>query len=182
MTIEHSEDTAHVGVTGPAEPPTLESSPGSADSVVDAAARADAGSGVLEGVQGTHDSTPPLSRKLAPPPKPKRDSGAASAPPGASASGRPAEGPDLTASASALKAPLAPTISFSASGEPTLDSPAMAAAELAPTAAGGAIAPLSQPPPMRRRSPTARRKRPRNPLPASGHSTPQPAAPAPYKE
>src|SRR6187551_3940971 len=98
MTIENSEDTALVGVTDPAESPGLEPSSSSSDS---AAPRSDAvSSGVIEAAQvvtGTHDSAPPLSRKLAPPPKPKRDSGAASAPP----SRPPGEGPDLLASASA---------------------------------------------------------------------------------
>ncbi|HKO52418.1 MAG TPA: methyltransferase domain-containing protein [Polyangiaceae bacterium] len=156
MTIENSEDTAQVGVTDPAEPQAHEPSSGSA-SVPDATAPAGAASAVLEFSLGTgaHDSTPPLSRKLAPPPKPKRDSGAASAPPSGSASARPpapGEAPDLSASANALKAPIAPTISFSADGAPTLDSPALVASEPSAASAPNAVAPLSQPPPMRRRS------------------------------
>ncbi|HEY0464235.1 MAG TPA: hypothetical protein VGC79_08505 [Polyangiaceae bacterium] len=149
MTIENSEDTAHVGVTDPAEPRAPEASSAAAEPVADAPARSDAPSALIETVQlpsGTHDSTPPMSRKLAPPPKPKRDSGAASAPP----SGRPPDGPDLLASANALKAPIAPTISFSGQGIPTLESPPSASAE--PAAAPASVAPLSQPPPMRRRS------------------------------
>src|SRR4051812_11444374 len=120
MTIENSEDTAQLGVTNPAEPPALEHATGStssSESASEGVARAEAPSGVTETppLGGAHDSAPPMSRKLAPPPKPKRDSGAASAPP----SGRPpGEGPDLLASSSALKAPIAPTISFTAGGEP----------------------------------------------------------------
>src|SRR6478609_1349057 len=117
MTIENSEEAAPSGVTDPAEKPVLEPSSGSTDSVQESAARVDPPSGVIETAPatGSHDSSPPFSRKLAPPPKPKRDSGAASAPPSA----RPGEGPDLVASASALKAPIAPTISFA--GAPTLE-------------------------------------------------------------
>ena len=150
MTIENSEDTAHVGVTGPVEPSALEHPSGLAESSPEGTPTADPASGVIESGQavGTHDSSPPVSRKLAPPPKPKRDSGAASAPP----SGRPpGEGPDLLASASALKAPIAPTISFSADGEPTLDSPPLPAVEALPEVAPTAAAPLSQPPPIPRR-------------------------------
>jgi SAM-dependent methyltransferase len=151
MTIENSEDTAHVGVTDPAEPLALEPPSGAAASVHDSAApRADAPSSLIDTAPatGAHDSSPPLSRKLAPPPKPKRESGAASAPPSLA----PGEGPDLLASSNALKAPIAPTISFSAAGEPTLDSPAFAPPASGPPAAPAAVAPLSQPPPIRRRS------------------------------
>ncbi len=160
MTIENSDDTAHVGVTDPAAPVALERSSSSAGSVHGSASRADVASGAIEtaaaSATATHDSTPPLSRRLAPPPKPKRDSGAASAPPTppptAPASGRPAaEGPDLAASANALKAPIAPSISFSADGKPTLDSPALTPSEPSLVAANS-VAPLSQPPPLRRRS------------------------------
>jgi len=150
MTIENSEDTAHVGVAGPVEPSALEHPSGLAESAPDGTPPADPASGVIESAQaaGTHDSSPPMSRKLAPPPKPKRDSGAASAPP----SGRPpGEGPDLLSSASALKAPLAPTISFSADGEPTLVGPALPAVEALPEIAPTGAAPLSQPPPIPRR-------------------------------
>src|SRR6478735_1255972 len=150
MTIENSEETAQLGVIDPAEKPGLEPSSSSTDSVQDAAPRVESPSGVIETAPaaGTHDSSPPFSRKLAPPPKPKRESGAASAPPSA----RPGEGPDLTASANALKAPIAPTISFSPEGVPTLDGPPPASAEATAEVAAAPVAPLSQPPPMRRRS------------------------------
>jgi len=148
MTIENSEETAQLGVTDPAEKPGLEPSSSSTDSVQDAAPRVEPPSGVIEAapVAGTHDSSPPFSRKLAPPPKPKRDSGAASAPPSA----RPGEGPDLVAAASALKAPIPPTISFAS--VPTLENPPGVVTETSPEIAPPPIAPLSQPPPMRRRS------------------------------
>ena len=148
MTIENSEETAQLGVIDPAEKPGLEPSSSSTDSVQDAAPRVESPSGVIETAPaaGTHDSSPPFSRKLAPPPKPKRESGAASAPPSA----RPGEGPDLVASASALKAPIAPTISFA--GAPTLESPPAVTSESSPEIVPPPIAPLSQPPPMRRRS------------------------------
>src|SRR6187402_2387444 len=113
MTIENTEDTTQVGVSDPADPQALEPTAGSADSVQGSAPRADTESAPIERASspGTLDSVPPHSpRKLAPPPKPKRDSGAASAPP----SRPPGEGPDLLASASALKPPIAPSISFSA--------------------------------------------------------------------
>jgi len=173
MTIENSEDTAHVGVTDPAEPPALDRASSSSGPSADGAVRAEPSSSGMEAapVAGGHDSAPPLSRKLAPPPKPKRDSGAASAPPpgSASPSGRPlGESPDLLASASALKAPIAPTISFSLDGEPSLANPMQAPAEAAPEPAPGPVAPLSQPPPMRRRS---------NPsIPDVGALSPRPAS------
>src|SRR6478609_420693 len=136
MTIENSEETAHLGVPDAAEKPAPEPSSGATDSAQEGAARVEPPSGVIESVPpvSAHDSSPPFARKLAPPPKPKRDSGAASVPP----SVRPGEGPDLAASASALKAPIAPTISF-AGAAPTSNEPPVDAA------------PLSQPPPMRRR-------------------------------
>src|SRR6478736_3875795 len=142
MTIENSEETAHLGVPDAAEKPALEPSSSATDSSQEAAARAEPPSGVIESAPpiSAHDSSPPFARKLAPPPKPKRDSGAASVPP----SVRPGEGPDLAASAGALKAPIAPTISFSGAG-PTLNEPPVAAVDAA------SIAPLSQPPPVRRR-------------------------------
>ena len=148
MTIENTEDTTQVGVTDPAEPQALEPVAGSGDSVQGSAARADAVSAAIESVPppGTHDSTPPHSRKLAPPPKPKRDSGAASAPP----SRPPGEGPDLLASANALKPPIAPTISFSASAEVALDHDAWP--DPGSDDAPAAVPPINQPPPMRRRS------------------------------
>src|SRR6478609_5752082 len=150
MTIENSEETAQPAVIDPAEKPGLEPASSSTDSVQDAAPRVESPSGVIETAPaaGTYDSTPPFARKLAPPPKPKRESGAASAPPSA----RPGEGPDLTASANALKAPIAPTISFSPEGVPTLDGPPPASAEATAEVAAAPVAPLSQPPPMRRRS------------------------------
>ncbi len=155
MTIENSEDTAHKSVPDAAEAPVIESASSLSEPARDGAPPTELDSRArLEVARNlsSHDSAPPLSRKLAPPPKPKRDSGMASSlPPGAAAEGS----PDLlTSSASALRAPLPPTISFSADDtakmqvlpEPptsvpplTLDAPVVAA-------------PLSQPPPMRRRS------------------------------
>ncbi|HET7541835.1 MAG TPA: methyltransferase domain-containing protein [Polyangiaceae bacterium] len=138
MTIENSEETANSGVPDPAAAtPGLEPSSGSTESAQERAPRSDSASPIEAArTSGAQDSTPPLGRKLAPPPKPKRDSGAASAPPSA----RPAEGPELQASPGALKAPTAPNITFTGDGVPTL------------AEAPAAVAPLSQPPPLRRRS------------------------------
>src|SRR5258708_24231525 len=114
MTIENSDDTAQVSVNGSAEQPVAERSSGSSEATQDIAARADAlSSTVIETARSNaaHDSTPPLSRKLAPPPKPKREPGTASSPPSA----RPAdEVPDMLGFSSALKAPIAAKISYSA--------------------------------------------------------------------
>ena len=148
MTIENSEDTAQVGVIDPAEKSELERPSDLAESA-DATVRIEAvASAAIDTtrVATTHDSGPPMSRKLAPPPKPKRDSNMASKPP--SAPPLRGDAPDLLASSSALKAPIAPTISYSADGTPTLDS-AGVAPEVA--VASGATAPLSQPPPIPKR-------------------------------
>ncbi|MES1175238.1 MAG: methyltransferase domain-containing protein [Myxococcales bacterium] len=156
MTIENSEDTAHESVPDPAEAQGIEAASGSSKHVHDGAALVEsATSAVIEvarNLSSTHDSAPPLSRKLAPPPKPKRDSGAASSPP----PGVGAESADLLASgANALKAPIPPTISYSADdtakmpAAPALPEPPAFAAPAA--GAAGASAPLSQPPPIPRR-------------------------------
>lgn len=106
MSIEPSDDTAPTGHNDSTEPSLAERSPAAPDDAAVANA--------LEGVRSTHDSAPPLSRKLAPPPKPKRDSGHVSSPPSARAAG---EGSDLlSASSSALRAPGTPVISYSGDG------------------------------------------------------------------
>src|SRR5450631_3780656 len=99
MTIENLEDAAHVGVTDPADQPgperasALAGSPSDPDIPIDVdppMLRADLPEQpVIEPPtsDGVSDSMPPMSRKLAPPPKPRRDSGAASRPPLAGPSG-----------------------------------------------------------------------------------------------
>jgi SAM-dependent methyltransferase len=121
MTIENSEDTAQVGVTDPAEQPGAERASALASSPSDADIPIDVDPPVLgpalpdppvidaPSSDGASDSVPPMSRKLAPPPKPRRDSGAASRPPAAGPEG---DVPDQL-TASALKAPIAPNISYS---------------------------------------------------------------------
>ena len=149
MTIENSEDTAQVGAIDPAAEPVLEPPSDLAESARDGSAPADAASAaVIDTAQLTlHDSTPPLSRKLAPPPKPKRESGMASSPPSARPAG---EVPDLLASSSALKAPIAPTISYAGDGAAKAE-PVPEVPEPPVLVASGAAAPLSQPPPIPRR-------------------------------
>jgi SAM-dependent methyltransferase len=100
--------------------------------------------------QAASDSMPPMSRKLAPPPKPARTSGVASRPPSARP---PAEmpAPDPLAS-NALKAPIAPSISYSSFPavlplETDLASEPLAAAPVAP----GSVPPQGSRPPIPRR-------------------------------
>ncbi len=95
------------------------------------------------------DSSPPLSRKLAPPPKPRRDSGVASRPPPAGPSG---ELSDPLASSGALKAPLTPSISYSGLADVT---PAGSSGVADPPSSPlPALVPTSAPPmPPRRASP-----------------------------
>ena len=155
MTIENSEETAQIGVADAAQQPASDGSPvsSSAESRGDGAEAAVAPSvppaSTLDGAQvlTAHDSVPPMSRKLAPPPKPKRDSGMASSPPAART---PGDGPDLLASSSALKAPIAPTISYSGpsveAGDAELKGAAPEAPEPPSMPASGVSAPLSQPP------------------------------------
>jgi SAM-dependent methyltransferase len=155
MTIENSEETAQIGVADAAQRPASDGSPvsTSAESRGDGAEAAVAPSvppaPTLDGAQvlTAHASVPPMSRKLAPPPKPKRDSGMASSPPPARA---PGEGPDLLASSSALKAPIAPTISYSGPSVEAGDAEPKARAPEAPEPPSmppsGVSAPLSQPP------------------------------------
>ena len=156
MTIENSEDTAQVSVLDPAAEPVIEPASSSTEPVADGAAKADPTSSVKIEVArnlNTHDSAPPMSRKLAPPPKPKRDSGMASSMPPAQP-GEPTS-PDLLASSNALKAPIAPSISYSADDTAKIQ---VSAALPEPPAALPVLdpaptpAPLSQPPPIRRRS------------------------------
>ncbi|HEX7450873.1 MAG TPA: methyltransferase domain-containing protein [Polyangiaceae bacterium] len=158
MTIENSEDAAHVGVTDPADQPgperasALAGSPSDPDIPIDVdppVLRAD----LLEPAviepptsDAVSDSMPPMSRKLAPPPKPRRDSGAASRPPLAGPSG------EEQLLASALKAPIAPSISYSAPAAAT--PPVVDAAETVievPTTTPGSVPPLGAPPPIPRR-------------------------------
>ena len=152
MTIENSEDTAQVSVPDPAEVPVIEVASGSTEPTHDGAASSDPTSSArLEVARNlsTHDSAPPLSRKLAPPPKPKRDSGMASSMPPAQAA---EAGPDLLASSSALKAPIAPTISYSADDTAKMQVSAVLPEPPLPTLeASAVVAPLSQPPPIPRR-------------------------------
>jgi hypothetical protein len=85
-----------------------------------------------------------LSRKLAPPPKPKRDSNmASSAPPELNA-----DSPDLLSS-SALKAPLPPSISYSADDTAKMQASSAVAEPL--ELGADASTSLSQPPPIPRR-------------------------------
>ncbi len=93
------------------------------------------------------DSSPPLSRRLAPPPKPRRESGVASRPPPAGPAG---ELGDPLAFSSALKSPLTPNISYSGLADvaPTsraaIDAPSSTLAN--PTSASSSSPPL---PPLR---------------------------------
>ena len=152
MTIENSEDTAQVGVSDPAESPVAQPAPGSTEPNA-AFPATEASSAVIEAPRlgATHDSGPPMSRKLAPPPKPKRDSNMASSPPSARPPGE--SGPDLLASSSALKAPLAPTISFSTEpvGVPPELTDVPEPPAIAASGTSNAPGPLSQPPPIPRR-------------------------------
>ncbi|MEO6601312.1 MAG: methyltransferase domain-containing protein [Polyangiaceae bacterium] len=148
MTIENSEDTAQVSVPDPApaqgiEPASTESSP--PEPVREGPAHAETASSPAIEVgrnSSAHDSAPPQSRKLAPPPKPKRDSGMASSP----ASGMPGEGSDPLTSSISLKAPNAPTFAHSAD-----DTAKMQAFGVRSSSSSFAPpAPLSQPPPISR--------------------------------
>ncbi len=155
MTIENSDEAAQVGVTDPAEQPGVERASALAGSASDpdipieveppVVGRPPIEPPVIEALasDGASDSMPPMSRKLAPPPKPRRDSGAASRPPVA---GPGADVPDpLTASA--LKAPIAPSISYSSLAAVT--PPADAAVDA--VVALPATTPGSVPPPIPRR-------------------------------
>ncbi|MEO8903409.1 MAG: methyltransferase domain-containing protein [Polyangiaceae bacterium] len=116
MTIENSEDTAHLGVTDPAEP-VAERASALAESEdvefpIDDAPPEASSPAVIEALPtpAMSDSMPPISRKLAPPPKPRRDSSAVSHPPSGQPPNEMAIVDALTASA--LKAPTAPNISL----------------------------------------------------------------------
>ncbi|HEY5376833.1 MAG TPA: hypothetical protein VIK01_24290, partial [Polyangiaceae bacterium] len=198
MTIENSEDAAHVGVTDPADQPGPERASALAGSPSDPEIPIDVDPPVLRAdlpeppviepptSDGASDSMPPMARKLAPPPKPRRDSGAASRPPLAGPSG------EEQLLASALKAPIAPSISYSALAAVT--PPVVDAAETVievPTTTPGSVPPLGAPPPIPRRksnpaiadaSESATRS-PSDPAPAAAGTSAQPkpvaAAPRP---
>lgn len=102
---------------------------------------------VLEVPSGeASDSTPPVSRKLAPPPKPKRDSAGASRPP----SHRPPGDASDPLASSALKAPLAPSISYA--GFPALSAPVgESTSDAVLPSAPASVPPVGAPPPITRR-------------------------------
>jgi len=155
MTIENSEDTAPVDGSVPAAEPPVRHPSFPPVPVVETARESAAqpaepatSVGVLEvALPVQSDSAPPLSRRLAPPPKPKRDSGMASSIPSPRP---PGEAPDLASSSSALKAPIAPTISY-APGAATPTNTPLEPAGSQVASAGPAVPPLSQPPPIPRR-------------------------------
>jgi SAM-dependent methyltransferase len=173
MTIENSDDTARVSASDPAEPVAAELS-----SVRATAAAEDVDLSGLDAepapapdvpptldvlptieipeASTTHDSVAPGSRKLAPPPKPRRDSGPTSGPPSVRPPGD--AGLDSALASSALKAPIAPTISYSADGTSDEASPSAEVAETevksetpALPPVPGSVPPLSSPPPIPRR-------------------------------
>jgi SAM-dependent methyltransferase len=180
MTIENSDDTVRSSAIDSAdvavaeEPSSVRASAAAED--VDLSALS--AEPVLEPSEAVpaHDSIAPTSRKLAPPPKPRRDSGHASRPP----SGRPPSdaGLDSALASSALKAPIAPTISYSADdaqrdAAATTESASVEGASdvpaLPPVPGSGSAPPLSAPPPIpRRRS---------NPSFAAAESDEAPATP-----
>ncbi|MEP7049810.1 MAG: methyltransferase domain-containing protein [Pseudomonadota bacterium] len=119
MTIENSEDATQSGVKDPAEP-VAERASARAVSEVDIDIPIDDGPPeplsppVTEPppVAPSSDSPPSMSRKLAPPPKPRRDSGAVSRPPSARP---PDEMPRVDPfTDGALKAPATPNVAFTA--------------------------------------------------------------------
>jgi SAM-dependent methyltransferase len=157
MTIENS-DAAQLGVTDPAEQPGAERTSALAGSASDPDIPIEVeppvlGRPVIEppvievpASDGVSDSMPPMSRKLAPPPKPRRDSGAASRPPGPGG-----DVPDQL-TPSALKAPIAPNISYATPAAVT--SPAADAVETVlavPTTTPSSVPPQGSPPPIPRR-------------------------------
>ena len=169
MTIDNSDETARVSAGDAVDPPVAELSSVRATalqedvdlSALDAPPVLD----VLE-ASTKHDSVAPMSRKLAPPPKPRRDSGSTSGPPTGPPSVRPPSdaGIDSALASSALKAPIAPTISYSAEHAGKDDASADGAStDGASTDADrtsdipvlppvpGSTPPLSSPPPIPRR-------------------------------
>ena len=163
MTIDNSDDTARISASDPVEPPAAELSSVRATAVqedVDLSSLAAATTIEASDATATHDSVAPTSRKLAPPPKPRRDSGPTSGPP----SVRPASdsGIDSALASSALKAPIAPTISYATDGTASVDASATETSTLS-VANGevsevpvlppvpGSVPPLSSPPPIPRR-------------------------------
>jgi SAM-dependent methyltransferase len=103
----------------------------------------------------THDSVAPMSRKLAPPPKPRRESGPTSGPPSRPPSDA---GLDSALASSALKAPIAPTISYSGTTDASADDTGPHDATTDRTSdipvlppVPGSSPPLSSPPPIPRR-------------------------------
>ncbi|HEX3775517.1 MAG TPA: methyltransferase domain-containing protein [Polyangiaceae bacterium] len=162
MTIDNSDETARASASEAAEAPAAELSSvrATADaedvdlSVLDAphaqhVLEVSKASGASEVVM-THDSVSP-SRKLAPPPKPRRDSGPTSGPPSVKP---PADASiDSAFASSALKAPIAPTISYSAEGASNaVEELADSASDVPALPPVPGSAPLSSPPPIRRRS------------------------------
>lgn len=168
MTIDNSDETvrASAGETAELNAPELSSTRASVSEDVDLSglespppppAQPASPPDTLPEVTTAHDSISP-SRKLAPPPKPRRDSGPTSGPPSVKP---PADAAlESALSSSALKAPLAPTISYSAEGGAveTLSQPSESGPQELPslpslptlqTASG--VAPLSSPPPIPRR-------------------------------
>jgi SAM-dependent methyltransferase len=163
MTIDNSDETARVSASDPVEAPAAELSSVRATALqedVDLSSLAvDTALDIAE-VAPPHDSVAPTSRKLAPPPKPKRDSGSASRPPSVRPPGD--SGLDSALASSALKAPIAPTISYSAEGASDdaqdADTTSVSSSSheandipvLPPVPTSGAAA-LSAPPPIPRR-------------------------------
>jgi SAM-dependent methyltransferase len=163
MTIDNSDESARISASDPVEAPVAELSSVRATALqedVDLSSLAVATAVDTSEIAVTHDSVAPTSRKLAPPPKPKRDSGSASRPPSVRPLGD--SGLDSALASAALKAPIAPTISYS--GELASDgaheadtasssSSSSEASEipvLPPVPTSGAP-PLSAPPPIPRR-------------------------------
>jgi SAM-dependent methyltransferase len=165
MTIDNSDDTARMSAKNPVEP--LGSAEQSlaletASSVrVATEVQEDVDLSELEAPSAApdlaprHDSVTPTSRKLAPPPKPRREPGSTSNPPSMRPPGD--AGLESAFAANALKAPIAPTISYAASetspkNEVKAESVSPASAEAVPmlTPVPG-VAPLSSPPPIPRR-------------------------------
>ncbi|HEY4106396.1 MAG TPA: methyltransferase domain-containing protein [Polyangiaceae bacterium] len=162
MTIDNSDETARASASEAAEATTAELSSvratAAAEEVDLSGLDASAASPVLDvakvgeasEVVTTHDSVSP-SRKLAPPPKPRRDSGPTTGP---SSVKPPSDASiDSALASSALKAPIAPTISYSADGASSAaDKLAESASDVPVLPPVPGSAPLSSPPPIRRRS------------------------------
>jgi len=167
MTIDNSDDTARMSAKNPVEPlgsaehglgmETASSSVRATTEVQEDVDLSELEASVpAPDLAPRHDSVTPTSRKLAPPPKPRREPGSTSNPPSMRPPGD--GGLESAFAANALKAPIAPTISYAA-GETSPKNEIKAesvnpasGAEAAPivTPVPGA-APLSSPPPIPRR-------------------------------